>query len=115
MKFIIYTYANVFILPTFTYKLIQVYYIVFYTELHAKLYVQILCGKLCLVSKGGTDRITEFHKAMLLHFVCASYHNVGCHAQDHSLASLTLVHKTVVNFPAAVTAVVDSTDNIHRL
>jgi hypothetical protein len=70
---------------------------------------------MCLVSKGGTDRITAFNKAMLLHFVCASYHNVGCHAQDDSLASLILVHKTAVNFSAVVTAVVDSTDNIHRL
>jgi hypothetical protein len=47
--------------------------------------------------------------------VCAYYHNVGCHAQDHSLAGLILVHKRVVISPAVVTAVVDSTDNIHRL
>jgi len=45
----------------------------------------------------------------------ASLHNVGCHAQDHSLASLIFLQKTVINFPALVTAVVDSTDNIHRL
>ena len=70
---------------------------------------------MCLVSKGGTDRITEFHIPMLLHLACASYHNVGCHAQDYSLASLILVHKTAVNFQAVVTDVVDSTDNIYRL
>jgi len=45
----------------------------------------------------------------------ASLHNVGCHAQDHSLANLTFLQKTVISFPALVTAVVDSRDNIHSL
>jgi hypothetical protein len=52
------------------------------------------------VPKEGTAGIAEFHEAMLLHCVCASYRKVG--TQDS-------------NFPAVVTGVVDSRENIHRL